>query len=194
LACNTILYDRSYSRGEKKFSPFYPELLNLENIVPFSGGFVANHSLDAASLKILKLLQKNCRIAASELAEKVGLSTTPCWRRQKELEDSGVIARYAAIVDRRKVGLMVCCYAHVSLSRHAEGVVENFENAMMVRPEVVDCYETTGSADYLIKVVVPDMNAYHDFLHNVLFKLQGVAQINTSVALREVKCETALPL
>jgi Lrp/AsnC family leucine-responsive transcriptional regulator len=88
----------------------------------------------------------------------------------------------------------VCCLTHVSLSRHAEGVVETFENAMRVRPEVVECYETTGTSDYLIKIVVADMNAYHDFVHNVLFKLQGIAQVTTNVALREVKYETALPL
>jgi DNA-binding Lrp family transcriptional regulator len=153
-----------------------------------------NSPLDPASLTILKELQKNCRISTNDLAEKLGMSTTPCWRRQKELEDKGYIERYAAIVDRRKVGLGVCCLAHVSLSRHAEGVVENFENAMRLRPEVVECYETTGSSDYLIKVVVSDMNAYHDFMHNVLFKLNGVSQVNTNVALREVKYETALPL
>ncbi|MCG2582987.1 Lrp/AsnC family transcriptional regulator [Massilia sp. TS11] len=151
-------------------------------------------SFDAASRKILAELQQNCRLSNAELAEKVGLSATPCWRRQKELEDSGVIQRYAAIVNRRKLGLMVCCLAHVTLNRHAAGVVESFENAMLVRPEVVECYETTGNSDYTIKVIVPDMEAYQAFMHNVLFKLQGVAQVNTSVALREVKYQTALPV
>ncbi|QGZ42458.1 Lrp/AsnC family transcriptional regulator [Pseudoduganella flava] len=153
-----------------------------------------NSSLDPASLKILAALQKDGRMSTAELAEAVGLSATPCWRRQKELEDSGYIARYAAIVDRRKVGLMVCCLAHVTLNRHSAGVVEAFEGAMQARPEVVECYETTGNSDYTIKVIVPDMEAYQNFLHEVMFKLQGVAQVNTSVALREVKYQTALPL
>lgn len=122
------------------------------------------------------------------------MSASPCWRRQKELEEAGVIARFAALVDRRKVGLAVCCLLHISLTRHAEGVVETFENAMNVRPEVMECYEVTGTFDYMVKVVLPDMDAYHDFLHNVLVKLPGVSQITTSVALREVKYETALPL
>jgi DNA-binding Lrp family transcriptional regulator len=152
-----------------------------------------NHPLDNNAIKILRELQKNCRISTADLAEKLGMSTTPCWRRQKELEVKGYIKRYAAIVDRRKVGLTVCCYANISLSRHAEGVVENFENAMKMRPEVVDCYETTGSSDYLVKIVVSDMDAYHDFVHNVLFKLDGIAQVSTSVTLREVKSDTALP-
>jgi Lrp/AsnC family leucine-responsive transcriptional regulator len=153
-----------------------------------------NRSLDAASIKILHELQINSRISTAELADKVGLSATPCWRRQKELEDQGYIQRYAAIVDRRKVGLLVCCLAHVSLNRHAAGIVEAFENAMRVRREVVECYETTGTSDYTVKVVVPDMEAYQAFVHNVLFKLQGVSQVNTSVTLREVKYETALPV
>jgi Lrp/AsnC family leucine-responsive transcriptional regulator len=152
-----------------------------------------NHPLDAASLKILAELQKNSHISTAELAEKVGLSATPCWRRQKELEEGGYIKRYAAIVDRRKVGLMVCCLANVSLNRHSAEVVAAFESAMQSRSEVVECYETTGS-DYMVKVVVPDMDAYQNFLHDVLFKLHGVAQVNTSVTLREVKYETALPL
>lgn len=154
---------------------------------------VENFSLDASARKILRALQENCRISVAELAGKLGMSTTPCWRRQKELEEQGYIKRYAAIVDRRKVGLDVCCYASISLARHAEGVVANFEATMKMRPEVVDCYETTGTSDYLVKIVVADMDAYHDFLHNVLFRLDGVAQVSTSVTLREVKSDTALP-
>lgn len=153
-----------------------------------------NSPLDPASRKILAELQRNGRISSSELAEKVGMSASPCWRRQKELEDNGYIARYTALVDRRKVGLSVCCIAHITLQRHAEGVVGKFEEIIKDRPEVVECYETTGNADYMVKVVVGDMDAYHDFLHNVLVKINGVSQVNTSVTLREVKYETALPL
>ena len=153
-----------------------------------------NATLDPASLKILSELQINGRISSNELAEKVGMSASPCWRRQKELEQGGYIVRYTALVDRRKVGLSVCCSAHISLQRHAEGVVDNFEQTIRMRPEVVECYETTGNADYYVKVVVADMEAYHDFLHQVLVKINGVSQVNTSVALREVKYETMLPL
>ena len=151
-------------------------------------------SLDDASLKILRELQKNSHISINDLAEKIGMSATPCWRRQKELEDKGYIVRYAALVERRKVGLPLCCLLHISLTRHAEGVVDAFESAMKIRAEVMECYEVTGTSDYLVKVVVADMDAYHDFLHNVLVKLSGISQINTSVALREVKYETALPI
>ncbi|SFU97038.1 Lrp/AsnC family transcriptional regulator [Pseudoduganella namucuonensis] len=153
-----------------------------------------NSTFDAASLKILSELQQNSRISTNELAEKIGMSATPCWRRQKELEEKGVISRYAAIVDRRRVDLSQVCLLHISLTRHDAGVVAGFENAMQLRPEVMECYEVTGTSDYMVKLVVRDMNAYHDFLHNVLLKLPGVSNVNTSVALREVKYETALPL
>ncbi len=153
-----------------------------------------NQTLDKHSLQILRELQTNSRIPATELAERVAMSTSPCWRRQKELEETGVIERYAAIVNRRKVGLPVCCFLHISLTGHSEGTVATFENAMNVRPEVMECYEVTGSFDYLVKLLLPTMDDYHDFLHNVLVKLPGVSQINTSVTLREVKYETALPL
>ncbi|WP_342113527.1 Lrp/AsnC family transcriptional regulator [Pseudoduganella sp. OTU4001] len=153
-----------------------------------------NFTFDAASLKILEELQKSSAISTNELAEKVGMSATPCWRRQKELEEKNVITRYVAIVDRDKLGLRQVCLLHISLARHDPGVVESFENAMRVRPEVMECYEVTGTSDYLVKLIVADMNTYHDFLHNVLLKLPGVSQVNTSVALREVKYETALPV
>jgi DNA-binding Lrp family transcriptional regulator len=99
-----------------------------------------NSSLDKGSLKILRELQANSRIPSAELAERVGMSTSPCWRRQKELEETGVIERYVALVNRRKVGLPVCCFLHISLTGHTEGTVKTFEDAMNVRPEVLECY------------------------------------------------------
>lgn len=150
--------------------------------------------LDAASLRILAELQQDSQISNHDLAEKIGMSATPCWRRHKELEEKGYITRYAALVDRRKVGLSQCCLLNISLTRHDANAVSEFENAMKIRPEVLECYEVTGSADYLVKLIVADMDGYHDFLHNVLLRLPGVSQVNTSVALREVKYETALPL
>jgi Lrp/AsnC family leucine-responsive transcriptional regulator len=155
---------------------------------------MTNPSLDKQSLKILRELQANSRIPSAELAERVAMSTSPCWRRQKELEETGVIERYVALVDRRKVGLPVCCFLHISLTGHTEGTVKTFEEAMNLRPEVLECYEVTGSFDYLVKLVFASMDGYHDFLHNVLVKLPGISQVNTSVALREVKYDTALPI
>lgn len=150
--------------------------------------------LDDASRQILEALQDQGRLSAAELALRVGLSATPCWRRQKELEDSGVIRRYVALLDRARLGLDVCLFAHITLTRHEEGIVERFEEAIKARAEVLECYELTGGADYLVKILVPDMQAYHEFLHNVLLRLPGMSTCNTSVALREVKYEVALPV
>jgi Lrp/AsnC family leucine-responsive transcriptional regulator len=150
--------------------------------------------LDAASMRILRELQQDGRLSVNELAERVGMSASPCWRRQKELEEHGYIRRYAALLDRRKLDLGLVCMLHVSLTRHEAGVVEAFEAQMRACREVMECYEMTGTSDYIVKVMVANMDAYHDLLHNVLLKLPGVSQLNTSVALREVKYETALRL
>jgi DNA-binding Lrp family transcriptional regulator len=150
--------------------------------------------IDRLERKILHELQRDGRITTQELAERVGLSTSPCWRRVKDLEAAGVIKRYTAVVDRFRVGLPSCMWLQVNLTRHQEGVVEGFEKAIAARSEVVECYELTGDADYLLKVLTPDIEAYNAFLHGFLFKLPGVAHAKTSVSLREVKYETTVPL
>ncbi len=150
--------------------------------------------LDKTSRRILRELQRDGRITVQELAERVGLSASPCWRRVKELEKSHVIRRYTVEVDRQRVGLAACMWLHISIARHTEGAVEAFEKAMLARPEVVELYETTGDADYLVKVLVPDIPAYDSFLRDFVFKLPGLAQVRTHVSLRELKCEMALPL
>jgi Lrp/AsnC family transcriptional regulator, leucine-responsive regulatory protein len=150
--------------------------------------------LDKVSRRILQELQINSHRSVQELADRVGLSSTPCWRRVRELEQSGVIRRYTALVDREKIGLQTCVLAHVTLARNAEGVVDQFEAAMQACPDVVECYGTTGDVDYVIKVMVPDIKAYDAFLHGTIFKIPGVANIRSNMVLREVKYETALPL
>jgi Lrp/AsnC family leucine-responsive transcriptional regulator len=127
-------------------------------------------------------------------ADSVGLSATPVWRRVKELEASGVIRGYVALLDREKLGLSICVLAHVTLVRHSEGAVEQFEAMAKSSPEIMECHSTTGEGDYLIKVVAPDMKAYDRFLQDKVFKTPGVANVRSSVVLREVKYETALPV
>ncbi len=150
--------------------------------------------IDKISRKILRELQRDGRLTVQELAERVGLSASPCWRRVKEMERSQIIRRYTVEVDRQRVGLAACMWLHISIARHTDGAVESFEDAMLARPEVVELYETTGDADYLVKVLVPDIPAYDVFLRDFVFKLPGLAQVRTHVSLRELKCELALPL
>lgn len=149
---------------------------------------------DRATRQILEALQADSRQSTQALADKVGLSATPVWRRIKELEESGVIRRHVALVDREKLGLNICVMANVSLVRHSEGAVEQFERLALASREIIECYGITGEADYVIKVVVPDMKAYDLFLQSQIFKIPGVSSVRSNVVLREVKYETALPV
>lgn len=153
-----------------------------------------NTSIDRFDVRILTNLQENGRLTVQELAERIGLSSTPTWKRVKELERSGVIERYTALLDRGKVGLGNCVFAEINLSRHTKDVVEDFERAIQVSPAIVECYSLTGQADYLIKVLTPDITGYDAFLHSVVMKLPGLGAIRSGIVLREVKGGTSLPL
>ncbi len=151
-------------------------------------------SSDAFAVKILEELQVDGRLTVQELASRIGLSTTPTWNRLRELEKAGVIHHYAAVLDRDNVGLGTCVLAEVNLSRHVDNVVEEFERAVRDCAAIIECQSTTGSADYLIKVVTADIAEYDSFLHNVIFKLPGVSEIRSSVVLRDIKSQSPLPL
>ena len=152
------------------------------------------NDLDIYSRKILRELQLDSRRSIQELSDRVGLSGTPCWRRVKEMGETGLIRRYTVLLDREKLGLNICCLVNVNLQRHVKDAIQNFEQAIGERPEVVECFSATGDADYSLKVIVPDIKAYDAFLNDVLFTLPGVANVRTSVVLREIKYETALPV
>ncbi len=144
--------------------------------------------------QILSVLQTDGRITNQALAERTGLSAAPCWRRVKALEESGVIRGYAALLDPRKTGLGIAAYAHIHLQSHGEDNIAQFEAAVRKTPEIMECYAVTGEADFLIKVMVPDIAAYDRFLHDFVFRLEGVGQVHSNLALREIKYTTALPL
>src|SRR5215468_7442958 len=151
-------------------------------------------SLDAIDRRILDRLQKEGRLSNAELADQVGLSSSPCWRRVKALEEAGVIKGYAAQVDAKSVGLSVNVFMSVSLSTQVEKALQAFERAAAARPEVMECYLMTGDSDYLLRVVVPDLQALEQFILAFLSKVQGVGNIKSSFALKQVKYQTALPL
>ncbi len=152
------------------------------------------NSLDRHDVALLAELQRDARQTVQQLADAVGLSSTPCWKRVKELEAGGIIRGYTALVDREKVGLALCVLAEVNLSRHNEDDVRRFEHAVAAAPQIVSCYATTGQADYVIKVLVPDIKSYETFLHETAFKLPGVTHVRSSVVLKEIKAESRLPL
>ncbi len=150
--------------------------------------------LDAIDRRILEHLQDNARISNVDLAARVGISASPCWRRVRELEASGVIANYATLVDAASVGLTVSVFVNVSLEKQVERELDVFQNAIRDRPEVMECYLMTGEADFLLRVVVPDLMAYERFLMDHLTRVPGIASIKSSFALKQVKYRTALPL
>jgi DNA-binding Lrp family transcriptional regulator len=150
--------------------------------------------LDEIDYKILSTLQEEARISNVDLADKVGLSPAPCLRRVQGLEKRGVIRKYVTLLDPQAVDRGVAVFVQISLDLQVEGRLEAFEQAIMRRPEVVECYLMTGDADYLLRVVVPDVAAYERFLKDSLTRVEGVAGIKSSFALRQVKYSTALPL
>jgi len=150
--------------------------------------------LDAIDRKILAALQNNARLSNVQLADEIGLSPSPCLRRVRELEESGVIRRYVTLLDPAAIGLPVSIFVSVTLERQVEKALEPFEKAIQQRPEVMECYLMTGDADYLLRVVTADLAAYERFLMDHLTRVKGVASIKSSFALKQVKYSTALPL
>ena len=150
--------------------------------------------LDNIDRHILAVLQGEGRLSNVELAERVGLTPAPCLRRVRSLEEAGVIQKYAALVNSRAVDLGVTIFAQVTLDKQVKDKLEVFERAVRKWPEVMDCYLMTGDSDYLLRIVLPDVEAYERFLNEALTQVPGVASIKSSFALRQVKYSTALPL
>ena len=153
-----------------------------------------NISIDAIDRQILENLQNDARMRNVELAEKVGLSPSPCLRRVGNLEETGVIRGYATLVDAEAVGLPVSVFVSVTLEKQIEKTLEKFEKEIRARPEVMECYLMTGEADYLLRVVTADLGAYERFLIEHLTRIPGVASIKSSFALKQVAYRTALPI
>ena len=151
--------------------------------------------LDKLDRRILKELQRNGRISNLELAEKIGLSPSPCARRAKQLEDEGFIKGSVTLLNASKLELKLIALIQISMDRHTPDRFEIFEKKIMSFPEVVECLLITGqSADYQLKVVVPDMEYYHEFLLNKITRIEGVSDVHSSFILREVLNTTELPL
>jgi Lrp/AsnC family transcriptional regulator, leucine-responsive regulatory protein len=149
--------------------------------------------LDRKDRAILKALQQDSRLTMQQLANLTGMSSSACWRRVRSLEEAGVIDRYAALVNPRKAGFSLSSMTLVSLARHEEKNVENFVQEVARHPEVLECFATSGEADFHLRVVVEDIDAYNRFLDDFIFKLPGVSQVRSNIVLKEIKVDTALP-
>ena len=150
--------------------------------------------LDRIDYRILHYLQNDGRIANTELAAKISLSPSPCLRRVKALETQGVIKRYVAIVDSHAVGLGISAFVSVSLNTQEKHALETFQAQIETYPEVMECYLMTGTSDYLLRIVLPDLESYERFLMDKLTKISVIANIQTSFALKPIVQRTELPL
>jgi len=151
--------------------------------------------VDRYDRHILEILQQEGRISNQELADRVGLSPSPCLRRVRALEESGLIAGYRAILDARQLGLTLMALLHISMDRHTPERFENFDRSVRAIPEVLECLLITGhDADYQLKVVVSDMDAYQDLLLNKITRIEGVTGAHSSFVLRQIVNQTALPI
>ncbi len=151
-------------------------------------------TLDATDWKILARLQEDARLSNVDLAAAVHLSPSPCLNRVRALEADGIIRRYVTLLDPLELGLRVSVFIQVTLERQVESALEVFERAIKSRPEVMECYLMTGDADYLIRIVVTDVQALERFILDFLTRIPGVGNIRSSFALKQVKYQTALPL
>ena len=154
----------------------------------------AKINIDKIDRCILEALQADARLRNVELAEQVGLSASPCLRRVKRLRDIGVIRDFATLVDPEAVGLPVSVFVQVTLERQIEASLEAFEERIVRWPEVMECYLMTGDSDYLLRVVATDLTVYQEFLMNKLTRVEGVASIKSSFALKRIVYRTALPV
>jgi len=149
--------------------------------------------LDEASLRILDALQQNAELSNAELAERVGLSASPCWRRVADMKQHGILQGSVVLVDPLKLGLTVNVFVHVSLKQQDKASLEGFTQAISQRPEVMECYLMSGEADFMLRVVIENLAKYQTLLLECLTQIPSVASIRSSFALSQVKYTTALP-
>lgn len=152
------------------------------------------YKFDRFDRRILEALQANGRLPNIDLAGDIGLSPSPCSRRVRLLEESGVIKGYSAVLDQEHVGLGLTVFVGIKVERHREKEAEAFREAVSVLPEVVMAHLVSGESDFLLQVVVPDLRAYEDFLTGTLLKLPGVRDIRSNFAIQTVKPQSPLPL
>jgi DNA-binding Lrp family transcriptional regulator len=150
--------------------------------------------LDTIDIRILDLIQEDASLSVADIADKVGLSSSPCWRRIKRMEEAGVISKRVTLLDPHQLGLAFEVIASVKLQLPTRDNLEAFESAVSAMPEVVDCATVTGAVDYMIRIVTTDMQAYDDFLRDRLLSLGLVSDVQSRIVIRVAKRTTAVPL
>lgn len=152
------------------------------------------HMIDDTDRALLNLLQDDAQLSIAQLAERTHLSPSSCWRRVRSLQDSGAIDAYTVRIDPERVGLTFEAIVHLQLDRHDSEGVNRLSDLLETRPEVIDCYATTGAADYHMRILCADIDAYNRFLEDVLFKNSSVRSAQTNVVLKRVKAGNRIRL
>ncbi|TRO10760.1 Lrp/AsnC family transcriptional regulator [Ectopseudomonas mendocina] len=150
--------------------------------------------LDAYDQRILALLQEDAGLSTAEIAERIGLSQSPCWRRIQRLKEEGVIRKQVTLLDRKRIGLHTQVFAQVKLNAHGRSNLTEFSEAMREFPEVLECHVLMGAVDFMLRIVTRDIEAYERFFFEKLSLVPGIQEVNSIVALSEIKSTTSLPL
>lgn len=150
--------------------------------------------LSAIDIKLLKLMQEDASLTTAELAEKIGLSQSPCWRRISRIEQSGIIKKKVALLDSDKLGMGVIVFTSVNLSKHSSQDLSDFEERIVQFPEVVECYTMMGSIDYMLKIMTKDIRHYEIFVRTYLAQVPGIRELHSNVSVTRIKDTTELPL
>jgi Lrp/AsnC family transcriptional regulator len=150
--------------------------------------------LSKVDLRILEQLQRDCSLSSGELAERVGLSQSPCWRRLQRLKEDGYIRRQVALIDPAKFGPVIYIFAFLRMATLTEAQREDFIRKVELTPEILECHAIFGEMDIMIKVIAPSMDWYQNFMFKTLLKLPGVQNVQSTVTLTELKSTTAIPL
>lgn len=151
-------------------------------------------AIDAVNARLLDLLQNDGRMTNARLAEHLGMSETPCWRRLKRLEENGIITGYQANLSRRKLGLGVMAFVQLSCSEHDPAAMAEFQRIVEATPNILACHNTTGADDFLLIVVARDLDDYSAFVDKTLRRLPGVTGIRSNISLKEMKSSSKLPI
>lgn len=151
-------------------------------------------AISATEIKILRLLQDDARVTNQELADKAGMSASPCWRKVRKLEEERVIEGYRAVLNRRKLGLGVMVFVRVAIDSHNNVESRKFEEQVMALEDVVACYSIGGDADFLLQVVAPNLDSYADFAMSVIRRLPGIKEMQSMFVLKEIKPFVAWPI
>ena len=150
--------------------------------------------LSKVDIKILKLLQRNAALTTAEIAENVGLSQSPCWRRISRLEQLGVIKNRVVLLDHIKLGMEVVVFVSINLNAHGRQNLEDFEKVIRKFPEVLECYTVTGNMDYMLKIMTKNIQHYETFLRNHLMTIPMIREMHSTIAVTEIKDSTEIPL